>query len=88
MKELKDLPETYQYFHSRAKKYNSQFDQDGVIEAIFEIIGTRNKFFVEVGGGNSFDNTYYLRKTKGWNGFLFNSGNYFSNKATDPILKI
>ena len=58
---VKDLPSTYQYFHKRIKHITSQYDQDGIIEAIFDLIGTRNKFFVEVGGGSSIDNTFYLR---------------------------
>lgn len=59
------MPETFRYFHSKAKKISSQLDQDGVIEAIFEVIDSsyeNSKFFVEVGGGSKVDNTAYLRE--------------------------
>ena len=29
---------------------------------------------MEIGGGNTFDNTYLLRNQKGWKGTLFNGG--------------
>lgn len=84
---LEELPETYKYFHQKAWQNSSQFDQDGVIEAIFDLIGTRNKFFVEIGGGSSIDNTNYLRSVKGWNGYMFNSGIYFVEKTNSSMLK-
>lgn len=80
MKPVQSMPKTFQYFHSRAKRVNSQLDQDGVIEAIFDAIKDNyqsKKYFVEVGGGSEIDNTAYLRKQKGWNGKLFNSGTYY-----------
>lgn len=77
MKPFEELPKTYQYFYDRSFQNTSQFDQDGVIEAIFDLIGTRNKFYVEVGGGNDYDNSRYLRNNKEWNGLLFNAGVYF-----------
>jgi hypothetical protein len=50
----------------------SQWGQDGVIEKIFETIGTTNKFFVEFGSsGNDagMGNTAYLRRS-GFDGLL------------------
>lgn len=64
MVKLEETPYSYRYFHEHLKHVTSQFDQDGVIEAIFDLIGTRDKFFIEIGGGNSFDNSYLLRTQK------------------------
>ena len=38
MKKLSSMPKTFLHFHSRAARYSSQYDQDGVIKAIFEAI--------------------------------------------------
>ena len=84
MHKISDLPMTYQYFHKSVRQVFSQEDQDGVIEAVFDLIKTRNKIFVEIGGGNKYDNTYYLHNKKGWKGFLFNSEKYL---YTDENLK-
>lgn len=61
------------------KKYESkvysQGGQDGVIEHIFDVIGTTNKFFVEFGAKDGVDlsNTANLRLNKGWTGLLMDS---------------
>ncbi len=81
------MPYTYRYFHSKKRRNTSQYDQDGVLEAIYEIIGTRNKFFVEVGGGSLTDNSYYLRTYKGWDGRMFQGGYYFDGSAVDPKIR-
>ena len=73
---VESLHHSYQYFHKRGKSVASNLGQDGIIEAIFDLIGTRNKEYVEVGGGNDYDNTYYLRTSKGWKGILLNAGFY------------
>ena len=80
-KPISDLPKVFQFFHKKLRKISSQYDQDGVIEGIFELIKTRNKVFVEIGGGSDNDNTFVLREWKGWKGYLFNSGRYFNGQG-------
>lgn len=54
------------------RKVYSQSGQDGIIEYLFDVIGTTNKFFVEFGAGDGVDlsNTANLRLNKGWTGLL------------------
>lgn len=49
MKKLSSMPKTFLHFHAQAARMSSQYDQDGVIKAIFEAIQPKykgNKFFV------------------------------------------
>lgn len=50
----------------------SQFGEDGVLQRIFECVGTRNKSFVEFGAwdGQHLSNTANLRLHQGWTGLL------------------
>lgn len=58
------------------KKIYSQDGEDGIIEKIFECIGTTNKFFVEFGVENGAEcNTRYLREHLGWNGLMMDGSN-------------
>lgn len=54
------------------KRIYSQTIEDGIIEGIFENIGTTNKYFVEFGAwdGTFLSNTGNLRINEGWNGLL------------------
>jgi len=54
------------------KRIYSQTIEDGIIEGIFDNIGTTNKYFVEFGAwdGIAFSNTARLRIDQGWNGLL------------------
>lgn len=54
-------------FYLSEKKIWSQNGEDGVIEAIFNLIGTTNKYYVEFGGGGGECNTRNL-KDNGWSG--------------------
>jgi hypothetical protein len=64
----------------------SQWGQDGVIEKIFDVIGTTNKYFVEFGSsGNDsgMGNTAYLRR-RGFDGLLMDgSERPYNNDVTD-----
>lgn len=52
------------------KNVYSQNGEDGILEKIFKIIGTTNKFCCEFGAwdGKHFSNTHALIKEKGWGG--------------------
>ncbi len=67
-------------------KYSSQTDEDGIIEAIFNHIPPRSRYFVEFGiGPNWLDHDYVnglegncnrLRDEKGWSGLLMDGGTH------------
>ena len=60
-------------------KVYSQNDEDGIINTIFNIIGTTNKKYVEFGVEDGTEcNTRFLRENKGWSGLLLDGG--FENK--------
>jgi hypothetical protein len=73
------------------KKVLSQYGQDGVIEAIFDKIGTTNKYFVEFGSsGNDsgMGNTAYLRRS-GFDGLLMDgSEKPYGNSVNDRQYKV
>lgn len=60
------------YLHSYRKNVTSQLGEDGVIEKIFEIAGSPNRWCVEFGAwdGRHFSNTWSLLNMNGWNGVL------------------
>lgn len=60
------------YLLQFAKNVTSQFGEDGIIEKIFEIIGTTNKWCVEFGAwdGKKYSNTWRLLNEAGWSGVL------------------
>jgi hypothetical protein len=60
------------YLKNYAKNITSQGGEDGVIEKIFEIIGTDNKWSVEFGAwdGKYCSNTWVLNNEHNWTGVL------------------
>ena len=56
---------------TKEKKIFSQNGEDGIIEAIFDHIGTRSKYYVEFGTESGTEcNTRLLRDKKNWSGLL------------------
>lgn len=58
------------YLRKHTRKVTSQRGEDGVIEKIFEIIGTTNRYCVEFGAwdGKLYSNTWNLLNNEGWQG--------------------
>ena len=72
-------------------KVYSQNDEDGIIEEIFNRIGTTNKLFVEFGVQNGLEcNTHYLLH-KGWRGLWIEGSKQFFDEILVrffPVLRI
>jgi len=54
-------------------KVYSQNDEDGLIESIFEDIGIKNRFFIEIGIGNGVENNTHYLLLKDWKGVWIDS---------------
>jgi hypothetical protein len=63
------------------KKIYSQNGEDGILEFIFDFIGTTNKYFVEIGVEESLECNTRLLQEKGWDGIMID-GN-----ANSPLIK-
>lgn len=58
------------------RKEYAQNNEDGIINAIFTVAGTTNKYYVEFGVEDGIEcNTRYLLKHKGWTGLLMDGSN-------------
>lgn len=49
-------------------KVYSQVDEDGIIDAIFRVIGDGSRIFVELGCGNGLENNTHYLLLRGWQG--------------------
>ncbi|WP_455145959.1 FkbM family methyltransferase [Brachyspira pilosicoli] len=68
-------------------KVYSQNDEDGIINEIFNRIGTTNKFFVEFGVQTGLEcNSHYLL-FNGWNGVFIEGSEYYYNMIIDKFRK-
>jgi len=69
-----ELEQVLRGFSARSRNVYSQYGEDGIIEAIFERIGVKNKWCLEVGASDGilFSNTRRLVE-QGWNAILIES---------------
>ena len=69
---------------NHGEKVFSQTIEDGIIEEVFNNIGTTNKYFVDIGAwdGCHLSNTANLRINKGWKGLLIDG----NQNKTSPIV--
>lgn len=54
----------------------SQNGEDGILDYIFEVIGTTNKKFVEIGFGHTENNSLYMIARRKFNGLLIDGGKW------------
>lgn len=67
------IPSDRIFLRNHEKKVTSQFGEDGIIEKIFEIIGTTNKKYLEFGATSEMNNTQNLHENHGFTGTLWGS---------------
>lgn len=66
-------------------KVYSQNEEDGIIEAIFDDIGTTNKIFCEIGVGDCIENNSHYLLLKDWRGVWVDSRKKYINKLNQKI---
>lgn len=70
-KPIPDLSRFQRHIPYIERREYSQNGEDGIIQAIFAMIGMTNRYYVEFGVEDGSEcNTRYLRKRKGWQGLL------------------
>lgn len=74
-------------FNFFEKKVYSQNGEDGIIDYIYRLIGTTNKFCVEFGVGDGSEcNTRFLIKKRGWNFLQMDSRKNFSSDISQEFI--
>jgi len=68
------------YLEQFGYKVYSQNDEDGIIEEIFDRIGTTNKKFVEFGVQNGLESNGHFLLHKGWQGLWIEGSRRYCNK--------
>lgn len=74
--------EQFAWLGERRKNIYSQFGEDGILEAIFERIGTANKYCCECGAADGvfFSNTRHLIESAGWRGLQIEADKRLFNR--------
>jgi len=69
------MSEWWEMLASRATRTYSQYGEDGVLQAIFEAVGTTSKYLVDIGAGDGIklSNTRVFLE-RGWHGARFDVG--------------
>lgn len=71
LKELRVLKKAISDLNRYERRIYSQNGEDGILQAIFKVIGTTNKFSVEFGVGDGHQcNTALLQRRRGWSGLM------------------
>jgi hypothetical protein len=68
----RNVPSDMIYLPTKNKKIYSQDGEDGITEAIFDAIGMTNKFYLEFGATEGYNNSEILHKNYGFSGVLWN----------------
>ena len=63
----------------------SQYDEDGIINEIFNRIGTKTKKFIEIGVGDGYECNTHSLIYSGWSGSWIEGSNTFCNKIRDKF---
>jgi hypothetical protein len=71
---MEEIPSDVVWLNLFESKTYSQFNEDGITEKIFDIVGTTNKFYVDFGATATENNSEIMHKNHGFTGVLWNGG--------------
>ena len=77
-----------QLYRISPQKAYSQFGEEPFIKHIFDSVGTRYKYFVDLGAGDGtyLSNTKYLKDTLGWGGLMVDADNKGNNEVLQSFI--